>query len=129
MGDVASLAVRLHLNAANFKSQLMSAYGKVLRVSHASFNRNASADAKKTEDATIKRVSASVSGAGAGRLAGFAGAGLSLVPLSAPRGSTASRWSDLQGYLRCHQCADETVRSGGAEMGRTGGIQRIATGR
>ncbi|MBX9014987.1 hypothetical protein, partial [Citrobacter werkmanii] len=66
MGDVASLAVGLHLNAANFKSQLMSAYGSAESQSR-QFNRNARADAKKTEDA-YKRVSASVSGL-AGRLA------------------------------------------------------------
>lgn len=58
MGDVASLAVGLHLNAANFKSQLMSAYGSAESQSR-QFNRNAQADAKKTEDA-YKRVSASV---------------------------------------------------------------------
>ena len=91
MGDVASLAVGLHLNAANFKSQLMSAYGSAESQSR-QFNRNARADAKKTEDA-YKRVSASVSGL-AGRLAGWQvlpGRGYRWAPLSAPRGSTASR--------------------------------------
>lgn len=75
MADVASLAVGLHLNAASFKSQLLGAYGDAENQSRR-FNRNAQADAKKTEDA-YKKVGLSISGM-ASRLAGLAGAGLSI---------------------------------------------------
>ena len=50
MADVASLAVGLHLNAANFKSQLMGAYGDAENSSKR-FNRNAQEDAKRTDEA------------------------------------------------------------------------------
>ncbi|STR13121.1 arsenical pump-driving ATPase [Klebsiella aerogenes] len=60
MADVASLAVGLHLNAASFKSQLLGAYGDAENQSRR-FNRNAQADAKKTEDA-YKKVGLSISG-------------------------------------------------------------------
>lgn len=46
MADVASLAVGLHLNAANFKSQLVGAYGDAGKQSR-QFNRQAQDDAKK----------------------------------------------------------------------------------
>ena len=75
MADVASLAVGLHLNAANFKSQLVGAYGDANRQSRL-FNQKAQDDAKKTE-AAYQRISGSVTGL-AGRLAGLAGVGLSL---------------------------------------------------
>lgn len=64
MADVASLAVGLHLNAASFKSQLLGAYGDAENQSRR-FNRNAQADAKKTEDA-YKKVGLSISGWPAG---------------------------------------------------------------
>ncbi|MEJ1267173.1 hypothetical protein WDV93_05935 [Pantoea ananatis] len=46
MADVASLAVGLHLNAANFKTQLIGAYGDANKQSR-QFNRQAQDDAKK----------------------------------------------------------------------------------
>ncbi|MFO6295667.1 hypothetical protein, partial [Pseudomonas aeruginosa] len=69
-------SVELHLNADGFKSQLLGAYGDAENQS-GRYNRNAQADAKKTEDA-YKKVGLSISGM-ASRLAGLPGAGLSLV--------------------------------------------------
>ncbi|MLQ06520.1 phage tail tape measure protein [Salmonella enterica subsp. enterica] len=116
MGDVASLAVGLHLNAANFKSQLMSAYGSAESQSR-QFNRNAQADAKKTEDA-YKRVSASVSGL-AGRLAGFAGAGLSLGTIINTTRQYSQSLSDLQAITGATSAQMKLYDQAAQEMGRT----------
>lgn len=116
MGDVASLAVGLHLNAANFKSQLMSAYGSAESQSR-QFNRNAQADAKKTEDA-YKRVSASVSGL-AGRLAGFAGAGLSLGAIINTTRQYSQSLSDLQAITGATSAQMKLYDQAAQEMGRT----------
>lgn len=116
MGDVASLAVGLHLNAANFKSQLMSAYGSAESQSR-QFNRNARADAKKTEDA-CKRVSASVSGL-AGRLAGFAGAGLSLGTIISTTRQYSQSLSDLQAITGATSAQMKLYDQAAQEMGRT----------
>ena len=116
MGDVASLAVGLHLNAANFKSQLMSAYGSAESQSR-QFNRNARADAKKTEDA-YKRVSASVSGL-AGRLAGFAGAGLSLGTIISTTRQYSQSLSDLQAITGATSAQMKLYDQAAQEMGRT----------
>ncbi|MGG5157937.1 phage tail tape measure protein [Citrobacter portucalensis] len=116
MGDVASLAVGLHLNAANFKSQLMSAYGSAESQSR-QFNRNAQADAKKTEDA-YKRVSASVSGL-AGRLAGFAGAGLSLGTIISTTRQYSQSLSDLQAITGATSAQMKLYDQAAREMGRT----------
>lgn len=116
MGDVASLAVGLHLNAANFKSQLMSAYGSAESQSR-QFNRNAQADAKKTEDA-YKRVSASVSGQ-AGRLAGFAGAGLSLGTIINTTRQYSQSLSDLQAITGATSAQMKLYDQAAQEMGRT----------
>lgn len=116
MGDVASLAVGLHLNAANFKSQLMSAYGSAESQSR-QFNRNARDDAKKTEDA-YKRVSASVSGL-AGRLAGFAGAGLSLGTIISTTRQYSQSLSDLQAITGATSAQMKLYDQAAQEMGRT----------
>lgn len=116
MGDVASLAVGLHLNAANFKSQLMSAYGSAESQSR-QFNRNARADAKKTEDA-YKRVSASVSGL-AGRLAGFAGAGLSLGTIISTTRQYSQSLSDLQAITGATSAQMKLYDQAAQEMGRS----------
>lgn len=116
MGDVASLAVGLHLNAANFKSQLMSAYGSAESQSRR-FNRNARADAKKTEDA-YKRVSASVTGL-AGRLAGFAGVGLSLGTVINTTRQYSQSLSDLQAITGATSAQMKLYDQAAQEMGRT----------
>lgn len=116
MGDVASLAVGLHLNAANFKSQLMSAYGDADNQSRR-FNRNAQADAKKTEDA-YRRVSESVTGL-AGRLAGFAGAGLSLGAIINTTRQYAQSLSDLQAITGASTAQMKLYDQAAQEMGRT----------
>ncbi|WP_410706115.1 phage tail tape measure protein [Citrobacter amalonaticus] len=116
MGDVASLAVGLHLNAANFKSQLMSAYGGAESQSRR-FNRNARTDAKKTEEA-YKRVSASVTGL-AGRLAGFAGAGLSLGTIINTTRQYSQSLSDLQAITGATSAQMKLYDQAAQEMGRT----------
>ncbi|EFT5813209.1 phage tail tape measure protein [Salmonella enterica] len=116
MGDVAALAVGLHLNAANFKSQLMSAYGDADNQSRR-FNRNAQADAKKTEDA-YRRVSESVTGI-AGRLAGFAGAGLSLGAIINTTRQYAQSLSDLQAITGASTAQMKLYDQAAQEMGRT----------
>lgn len=116
MGDVASLAVGLHLNAANFKSQLMSAYGDADNQSRR-FNRNAQADAKKTEDA-YRRVSESVTGL-AGRLAGFAGAGLSLGAIINTTRQYSQSLSDLQAITGATSAQMKLYDQAAQEMGRT----------
>ncbi|EHM4137904.1 phage tail tape measure protein [Salmonella enterica] len=116
MGDVAALAVGLHLNAANFKSQLMSAYGDADNQSRR-FNRNAQADAKKTEDA-YRRVSDSVTGL-AGRLAGFAGAGLSLGAIINTTRQYSQSLSDLQAITGATSAQMKLYDQAAQEMGRT----------
>ena len=92
MADVASLAVGLHLNAANFKSQLMGAYGDAENSSKR-FNRNAQEDAKRTDEA-YSRMGKTIAGV-AGRLAGFAGAGLSLGAIITTTREYGQALSDL----------------------------------
>ncbi|HBZ5835396.1 TPA: phage tail tape measure protein [Salmonella enterica subsp. enterica serovar 4,[5],12:i:-] len=116
MGDVAALAVGLHINAANFKSQLMSAYGDADNQSRR-FNRNAQADAKKTEDA-YRRVSESVTGL-AGRLAGFAGAGLSLGAIINTTRQYSQSLSDLQAITGATSAQMKLYDQAAQEMGRT----------
>ncbi|EBC1918711.1 phage tail tape measure protein [Salmonella enterica] len=116
MGDVAALAVGLHLNAANFKSQMMSAYGDADNQSRR-FNRNAQADAKKTEDA-YRRVSESVTGL-AGRLAGFAGAGLSLGAIINTTRQYSQSLSDLQAITGATSAQMKLYDQAAQEMGRT----------
>ncbi|EGZ4422782.1 phage tail tape measure protein [Salmonella enterica subsp. enterica serovar Javiana] len=116
MGDVAALAVGLHLNAANFKSQLMSAYGDADNQSRR-FNRNAQADAKKTEDA-YRRVSESVTGL-AGRLAGFAGASLSLGAIINTTRQYSQSLSDLQAITGATSAQMKLYDQAAQEMGRT----------
>ncbi|WP_312828571.1 phage tail tape measure protein [Pantoea anthophila] len=92
MADLASLAVGLHLNAANFKSQLVSAYGDAGKQSR-QFNRQAQDDAKKTEEA-YGRVNSAVRGL-AGRIAGLAGVGLSLGTIIQTSRQYSQALSDL----------------------------------
>lgn len=97
MGDVASLAVGLHLNAANFKSQLIGAYTDANRQSQ-NFNRTARQDARKTA-AAYQQIGTSITGL-AGRLAGLAGAGLSigsLITINRQYGQSLSDLSAITG--------------------------------
>ncbi|HGP1056053.1 TPA: phage tail tape measure protein [Enterobacter cloacae] len=116
MADVASLAVGLHLNAANFKSQLMGAYGDAENSSKR-FNRNAQEDAKKTDEAyarmgkTITRV--------AGRLASFAGAGLSLGAIITTTREYGQALSDLSAITGATGTQLKTLDEAAQEMGRS----------
>ena len=116
MADVASLAVGLHLNAASFKSQLLGAYGDAENQSRR-FNRNAQADAKKTEDA-YKRVGLSISGM-ASRLAGLAGAGLSIGTIVTTSRQYGQALSDLQAITGATAAEMKALDLAAQEMGRT----------
>lgn len=116
MADVASLAVGLHLNAANFKSQLMGAYGDAENSSKR-FNRNAQADAKKTDEA-YSRMGKTIAGV-AGRLAGFAGAGLSLGAIITTTREYGQALSDLSAITGATGAQLKTLDEAAQEMGRS----------
>ena len=116
MADVASLAVGLHLNAASFKSQLLGAYGDAENQSRR-FNRNAQEDAKKTEDA-YKKVGLSISGM-ASRLAGLAGAGLSIGTIVTTSRQYGQALSDLQAITGATAAEMKALDLAAQEMGRT----------
>ncbi|MEP8679060.1 phage tail tape measure protein [Enterobacter roggenkampii] len=116
MADVASLAVGLHLNAANFKSQLMGAYGDAENSSKR-FNRNAQEDAKKTDEA-YARMGKTITGV-AGRLAGFAGAGLSLGAIITTTREYGQALSDLSAITGATGTQLKTLDEAAQEMGRS----------
>ncbi|MGO2368754.1 MAG: phage tail tape measure protein, partial [Serratia sp. (in: enterobacteria)] len=78
--DVASLAVGLYLNDANFKNKLTAAY-RTAGDQSTKFNRQAQQDAKKTDEA-YQRIGGTLGGL-AGKLAGLTGVDLSLRDLVA----------------------------------------------
>ena len=114
--DVASLAVGLHLNAANFKSQLMGAYGDAENSSKR-FNRNAQEDAKKT-DAAYARMGKTIVGV-AGRLAGIAGAGLSLGAIITTTREYGQALSDLSAITGATGAQLKTLDEAAQDMGRS----------
>lgn len=116
MADVASLAVGLHLNAANFKSQLMGAYGDAENSSRR-FNRSAQEDAKKTDEA-YSRMGKTIAGV-AGRLAGFAGAGLSLGAIITTTREYGQALSDLSAITGATGAQLKTLDEAAQEMGRS----------
>lgn len=116
MADVASLAVGLHLNAANFKSQLMGAYGNAENSSRR-FNRSAQDDAKKTEEA-YSRMGKTITGV-AGRLAGFAGAGLSLGAIITTTREYGQALSDLSAITGATGAQLKTLDEAAQDMGRS----------
>lgn len=116
MADVASLAVGLHLNAANFKSQLMGAYGDAENLSKR-FNRNAQEDAKRTDEA-YSRMGKTIAGV-AGRLAGFAGAGLSLGAIITTTREYGQALSDLSAITGATGAQLKSLDEAAQEMGRS----------
>lgn len=116
MADVASLAVGLHLNAANFKSQLMGAYGDAENSSKR-FNRNAQEDAKKTDEA-YARMGKTIAGV-AGRLAGIAGAGLSLGAIITTTREYGQALSDLSAITGATGAQLKTLDEAAQDMGRS----------
>ncbi|WP_431646518.1 phage tail tape measure protein [Enterobacter hormaechei] len=116
MADVASLAVGLHLNAANFKSQLMGAYGDAENSSKR-FNRNAQEDAKKTDEA-YSRMGKTIAGV-AGRLAGLAGAGLSLGAIITTTREYGQALSDLSAITGATGAQLKSLDEAAQEMGRS----------
>lgn len=116
MADVASLAVGLHLNAANFKTQLIGAYGDANKQSR-QFNRQAQDDAKKTEEA-YRRVTSTVSGL-AGRIAGLAGVGFSLGAIIQTSRQYSQALSDLSSITGATGDKLRTLDQAAQQMGRT----------
>ncbi|WP_205957440.1 phage tail tape measure protein [Pantoea stewartii] len=116
MADVASLAVGLHLNAANFKTQLIGAYGDANKQSR-QFNRQAQDDAKKTEEA-YKRVTSTVSGL-AGRIAGLAGVGFSLGAIIQTSRQYSQALSDLSSITGATGDRLRALDQAAQQMGRT----------
>lgn len=116
MADVASLAVGLHLNAANFKSQLMGAYGDAENSSKR-FNRNAQEDAKRTDEA-YSRMGKTIAGV-AGRLAGFASAGLSLGAIITTTREYGQALSDLSAITGATGAQLKSLDEAAQEMGRS----------
>lgn len=116
MADVASLAVGLHLNAANFKSQLMGAYGDAENSSKR-FNRNAQEDAKRTDEA-YSQMGKTIAGV-AGRLAGFAGAGLSLGAIITTTREYGQALSDLSAITGATGAQLKSLDEAAQEMGRS----------
>jgi len=116
MADVASLAVGLHLNAANFKTQLIGAYGDANKQSR-QFNRQAQDDAKKTEEA-YKRVTSTVSGL-AGRIAGLAGVGFSLGAIIQTSRQYSQALSDLSSITGATGDKLRSLDQAAQQMGRT----------
>ncbi|MCE0490996.1 phage tail tape measure protein [Pantoea sp. Mb-10] len=116
MADVASLAVGLHLNAANFKTQLIGAYGDANKQSR-QFNRQAQDDAKKTEEA-YKRVTSSVSSL-AGRIAGLAGVGFSLGAIIQTSRQYSQALSDLSSITGATGDKLHALDQAAQQMGRT----------
>lgn len=116
MADVASLAVGLHLNAANFKSQLMGAYGDAENSSKR-FNRNAQEDAKRTDEA-YSRMGKTIAGV-AGRLAGFAGAGLSLGAIITTTREYGQALSDLSAITGATGDQLKSLDEAAQDMGRS----------
>ncbi len=116
MADVASLAVGLHLNAANFKTQLIGAYGDANKQSR-QFNRQAQDDAKKTEEA-YKRVTSTVSGL-AGRIAGLAGVGFSLGAIIQTSRQYSQALSDLSSITGATGDKLLSLDQAAQQMGRT----------
>lgn len=116
MADVASLAVGLHLNAANFKSQLMGAYGDAENSSKR-FNRNAQEDAKRTDEA-YSRMGKTIAGV-AGRLAGFAGAGLSVGAIITTTREYGQALSDLSAITGATGAQLKSLDEAAQEMGRS----------
>lgn len=116
MGDVASLAVGLHLNAANFKSQLVSAYGDAGKQSR-QFNKQAQDDAKKTEE-SYGRINSAVRGL-AGRIAGLAGVGLSLGTIIQTSRQYSQALSDLSSITGLTGDKLRALDAAAQKMGRT----------
>jgi len=116
MADVASLAVGLHLNAANFKSQLIGAYGDAENQSR-KFNRSTQDDAKKT-DAAYAKVGSTITGL-AGRLAAFAGVGLSLGSIINTSRQYGQALSDLSAITGSTGEQLKSLDAAAQEMGRT----------
>ncbi|SHG32482.1 phage tail tape measure protein, lambda family/phage tail tape measure protein, TP901 family, core region [Pantoea sesami] len=116
MSDIASLAVGLHVNAANFKSQLMNAYGDAENSSKR-FNKKAQEDARKTDE-TYAKMGKTISGV-AGSLAGLAGIGLSLGSVISKTREYGQALSDLSAITGITGTKLQSLDVAAQEMGRS----------
>lgn len=116
MGDVASLAVGLHLDAANFKSQLAGAFTGAEN-SSSRFNRRAQSDAKKTAVA-YDGITTSIRRLGR-QFALFSGGGLSLGYLIATTRQYEQSLADLSVISGLTGNNLKILDAAAQEMGRT----------
>lgn len=116
MADVASLAVGLALNDANFRSQLTAAF-RTAGDQSGRYNRQAQQDAKKTEEA-YQRVSGTIQSV-TGRLIALTGAGLSLGSVIQTSRQYGQALSDLSAITGATGAQLQLFDDAAQQMGRT----------
>ncbi|EFE93950.1 phage tail tape measure protein, TP901 family [Serratia odorifera DSM 4582] len=119
MADVASLAVGLYLNDANFRNKLVAAY-RTAGDQSGRFNKQAQQDAKKTDDAyqhvgqTVSNLKGTLAG-----LAGVAGLGLSLGSVLTTSRQYGQALSDLSAITGATGAQLKQLDEAAQQMGRT----------
>lgn len=119
MADVASLAVGLYLNDANFRNKLVAAY-RTAGDQSGRFNKQAQQDAKKTDEAyqrvsqTVGRLRGSLAG-----LAGVAGLGFSLGSIITTTRQYGQALSDLSAITGATGSQLKQLDEAAQQMGRT----------
>lgn len=119
MADVASLAVGLYLNDANFRNKLVAAY-RTAGDQSGKFNRQAQQDAKKTDEAyqRVGQTVSSLKGTLAG-LAGIAGLGFSLGSIITTTRQYGQALSDLSAITGATGAQLKQFDEAAQQMGRT----------
>lgn len=119
MADVASLAVGLYLNDANFRNKLVAAY-RTAGDQSGKFNRQAQQDAKKTDEAyqRVGQTVSSLKGTLAG-LAGVAGLGFSLGSIITTTRQYGQALSDLSAITGATGAQLKQFDEAAQLMGRT----------
>ncbi|CAI2515670.1 Phage-related minor tail protein [Serratia ficaria] len=119
MADVASLAVGLYLNDANFRNKLVAAY-RTAGDQSGKFNRQAQQDAKKTDEAyqRVGQTVSSLKGTLAG-LAGVAGLGFSLGSIITTTRQYGQALSDLSAITGATGAQLKQFDEAAQQMGRT----------
>ena len=119
MADVASLAVGLYLNDANFRNKLVAAY-RTAGDQSGRFNRQAQQDAKKTDEAyqRVGQTVSSLKGTLAG-LAGVAGLGFSLGSIITTTRQYGQALSDLSAITGATGAQLKQLDDAAQQMGRT----------
>ncbi|HGM4941499.1 phage tail tape measure protein [Serratia liquefaciens] len=119
MADVASLAVGLYLNDANFRNKLVAAY-RTAGDQSGKFNRQAQQDAKKTDEAyqRVGQTVSSLKGTLTG-LAGVAGLGFSLGSIITTTRQYGQALSDLSAITGATGAQLKQFDEAAQQMGRT----------